>query len=190
MAFRFKTLQIPGLLLIEFDTFKDHRGVFFEMFKLSEFRKNGINFEFVQVNFSSSGKGVLRGLHYQLRPAEQGKLVRCVKGKILDVAVDIRKGSPWYAKYVSLELCGDIPQLFWIPPGFAHGFLALEPSEVMYIITKEYSPQHERGIVWNDKTIDINWGIERLGLNSPILSEKDSKLPPLELAENNFWYEK
>ncbi len=184
MPFIFKRLEIPDIILIEPKIFKDARGFFMETYKYSEFRKNGIEYEFVQDNHSKSKKGVLRGLHYQLKPMEQGKLVRCIRGRIWDVAVDIRKGSPWYKKWVAIELSEENKLMLWVPPGFAHGFVALEDNtEVVYKVTKEYAPELDRGIIWNDPDIGIEWPIE-----NPILSEKDSKLPRLKDAENNFIY--
>lgn len=183
-AFFFKRLEIFDVILIEPKVFRDNRGFFMETYKYSEFKKNGIPYEFVQDNHSKSKKGVLRGLHYQLKPMEQGKLIRCIKGRIWDVAVDIRKGSPWYGKWVAVELSEENKLMLWIPPGFAHGFVALEDdTEVVYKVTKEYSPELERGIIWNDPYIGIKWPIE-----NPILSEKDKNLPLLKDVENNFTY--
>jgi len=183
MPFRFQPLKIPDLILIEPLVFEDVRGFFLETFKSSDFKNAGIDFEFVQDNHSKSKKGVLRGLHYQLNPKAQGKLIRCIKGKILDVAVDIRKGSPWYAKWVAIELSEENKLMLWIPPGFAHGFVALEDSEIIYKCTEEYDPSLDRGIIWNDPEIGIEWPIKK-----PILSEKDARLPNLKDAENNFKY--
>jgi dTDP-4-dehydrorhamnose 3,5-epimerase len=176
--------EIPDVVLIKPNFFEDQRGFFMEFFKSSEFQKAGIPSNFVQDNHSKSKKGVLRGLHYQLRPFEQGKLVRCIKGKIFDVAVDIRKGSPWYGKFVAVELSEENKLMIWMPPGFAHGFLALEDSEIIYKVTAEYSPQHDRGILWSDPELSIPWPEK-----NPIVSPKDASLPPLSLAENNFFYE-
>ena len=147
MPFKFKKLEIPDVILIEPVVFTDERGFFIETFKASDFKANNISYEFVQDNHSKSQKWVLRGLHYQLKPMEQGKLVRCIKGKIWDVAVDIRKGSPWYRKWVGVELSEENKLMLWIPPGFAHGFVALEDAEVIYKCTKEYAPQYDRGII-------------------------------------------
>ncbi len=184
MPFEFKKLDIPDVVLIKPKVFEDTRGFFMEVYKASEFKKNGITHDFVQDNHSVSCKGVLRGLHYQLKPMEQGKLVRCVKGKIWDVVVDIRKGSPWYGKWVAQELSEKNKLMLWVPPGFAHGFVALEEhTEVIYKVTKEYAPELDRGIIWNDPDLGINWRIK-----SPVISEKDGGLPRLEEAENNFVY--
>jgi dTDP-4-dehydrorhamnose 3,5-epimerase len=154
-----------------------------ETYKASYFIEAGINYTFVQDNHSKSKKGVLRGLHYQLNPKAQGKLVRCIKGKIWDVAVDIRKGSPWYGKWVGVELSEENKYMLWIPPGFAHGFVALEDSEIIYKCTEEYDPALDRGIIWNDPEVNITWTAV-----APILSPKDSKLPMLKDAEINFYY--
>ncbi len=156
---------------------------FLESFKHSEFAKADISFNFVQDNHSRSKKGILRGLHYQLNPKAQGKLIRCIRGKIWDAAVDIRKDSPTFAKWVAVELSEENKFMLWIPPGFAHGFVALEDCEILYKCTAEYDPALDRGIVWNDPLIGIKWPIE-----NPILSEKDKKLPLLKDAENNFFY--
>ncbi len=182
MPFKFTRLEIPDVILVEPVVFGDERGFFMETYKASDFKANGIPFDFVQDNHSKSQKGVLRGLHYQLNPKAQGKLVRCVKGKIWDVAVDIRKGSPWFGKWVAVELSEENKLMLWIPPGFAHGFVALEDdTEVIYKVTAEYAPELDRGILWCDPELGIDWPIKE-----PILSEKDAKLPKLKDAENNF----
>lgn len=187
MPFRsFRRLEIPDVVLIEPIIFPDQRGFFMELYKRTDFLAEDIPYDFVQVNLSVSRKGVVRGLHYQLRPMEQGKLITVLRGRILDVAVDIRKGSPWFGRHVRIELSAEEPRLLWIPPGFAHGFQALEDStQVLYLVTKEYSPQHERCIRWDDPDIGIPWPI---GVNNIILSEKDKKCPPLKQAETNFRY--
>jgi len=182
MAFHFAKLDIPEIILIKPRVFEDERGFFFECFKHSEFAQAGINFNFVQDNHSKSQKRVLRGLHYQLEPKAQGKLVRCIRGKIWDVAVDIRKGSPTFGKWIAVELSEENKFMLWIPPGFAHGFIALEDSEIIYKCTAEHDPALDRGIVWNDPLIGIKWPTE-----NPMLSEKDKKLPLLKDAENNFF---
>jgi dTDP-4-dehydrorhamnose 3,5-epimerase len=146
--------------------------------------KAGIKENFVQDNYSKSTESVLRGLHYQKDPNSQGKLVWCLKGKIFDVAVDIRKGSPTYGEWVSLVLSEENRDMLYVPPGFAHGFLVLSnTAEISYKCTKEYSPKDEQGIIWNDPDIKIDWPVKK-----PILLEKDKKYPMLKEADNNFYY--
>lgn len=186
MPFReFKKLEIPGPVIVEPVVFPDERGFFKEIYKRTPFLANGVPYDFVQANVSFSRRGVVRGLHYQLKPMEQGKLVTVLKGRIMDVAVDIRVGSPWFGKYVSVELSGENHLLFWIPPGFAHGFQALEDSLVLYLVTKEYDRGLERCIRWDDPEIGIEWPL----LEEAILSEKDKGCPPLSGAETNFTFE-
>ncbi|MCQ6254061.1 dTDP-4-dehydrorhamnose 3,5-epimerase [Methanocaldococcus sp.] len=186
MPFKFRRLEIPEVILIEPIVFEDERGFFMETYKYSEFSKFGIKEIFVQDNHSKSKKGVLRGLHYQKNPNAQGKLVRCIRGEIFDVAVDIRKGSPTFGKWVGVILSEENKKMLYIPKGFAHGFCVLsEEAEVIYKCTAEYSPEDDRGIIWNDKDIGIDWPIK-----NPILSEKDKKHPPLREADINFVYEK
>lgn len=184
MPFRFEKLSLSGAILIKPDVFADERGFFVETYKYSEFAKAGITEQFTQDNRSCSKKHVLRGLHFQKNPLPQGKLVSCLRGKIFDVAVDIRRGSPAYAQWAGVELSEENNFMFYIPAGFAHGFLVLsEAAEVLYKCTKEYSPENERGIIWNDPDIRINWPVV-----NPILSEKDKRLPGLKDADNNFCY--
>ena len=179
MPFDFKKQIIPEIILIKLDVFTDERGYFMEIYKHSDFAKAGIVEYFVQDNRSKSSQFVLRGLHYQKNPKAQGKLVYCSKGKIFDVAVDIRKGSPTYAQWVAIELSEDNDSVLYIPPGFAHGFLALsKEAEVVYKCTEEYSPDNDRGILWNDPDIGINWPV-----NDPIISQKDKRLPVLRSAQ-------
>jgi dTDP-4-dehydrorhamnose 3,5-epimerase len=157
-----------------------------EVYKESEFKKFGIKESFIQDNHSKSKKGVLRGLHYQIHPKAQAKLIRCIKGEIFDVAVDIRKGSPYYGKWIGENLSEENRSILYIPVGFAHGFLVLsDEAEVIYKISSEYSPEHERGIIWNNPTIGIDWPIEK----SLIISEKDNKFPSIKEADINFVYE-
>ncbi len=186
MPFRlFKRLEIPDVVVIEPVVFSDYRGYFKEIYKETDFSLNKIQYSFVQVNISKSRRGVIRGLHYQVPPAEQGKLVTVLRGKIYDVAVDIRKNSPWFGRYVAIELSEENHRLVWIPPGFAHGFQALEDNTlVLYFVTKEYSPEHERCIKWNDPSIGIEWPL----LGEAILSEKDRNCPLLENTETSFEY--
>ena len=184
MPFEFKRLEIPDVILITPKAFGDERGFFMESHKESQFKANGIAFDFKQDNHSKSSKNVLRGLHYQLEPYAQGKLVKVVTGRIFDVAVDIRKGSPTFGKWVSAELSEENKQMLWIPPGFAHGFLSLEDNtNVLYKSTNEYNKESEGGILWNDPEIDIKWPV-----SNPILSEKDKKHPLLNEADINFNY--
>ena len=186
MPFKFEKLSIPDVILITPEYFEDERGLFMEVYKKSEFEKFGIKWDFVQDNFSMSRKGVLRGLHYQKNPKAQAKLVRCVKGEIFNVAVDIRKGSPYYVKWVGEYLSRKNKRMMYLPVGFAHGFLVIsDKTEVIYRITQEYSPEHKSGIIWNDPIIGIEWPIKE----TPILSKKDSSLPSLRQADNNFVYE-
>ena len=183
MPFTFKKLSIPGIILIKPHIFTDERGFFIETYKHSNFDKAGIIENFMQDNLSKSKKNVLRGLHYQKNPAAQGKLVRCINGRIFDVAVDICKGSPTYMKWVGIELSEKNNYMLYISPGFAHGFVVLsDEAEVMYKCTREYSPENDRGIIWNDPDININWPVEE-----PVLSRKDNSLPFLKDADNNFF---
>lgn len=183
MEFEFKPLAIPGVLLITCAPIKDSRGFFAETFREEQFLRAGIP-HFVQDNQARSAGGVLRGLHYQIRPAAIGKLVRCLRGKIFDVAVDIRRGSPSYGRWVACALSEEDGQSVFIPEGFAHGYCALTPTaEVFYRTTGYYSPEHDRGIRWNDPAIGIEWPV-----SDPILSEKDRKAPLLNQANNNFDY--
>ena len=162
---------IRDLFLIQPNVFEDSRGYFFESYNKEVFFKNAINVEFVQDNQSLSGKGVLRGLHFQNQPYAQGKLVRIIKGAVLDVAVDIRKGSPTYGKHYSHELNEQNKTMLWIPVGFAHGFLTLENETIFsYKCTNVYNKQSEGTIQWNDKDLNINWKI-----STPIVSEKDKQ---------------
>jgi dTDP-4-dehydrorhamnose 3,5-epimerase len=164
-------LSIPDILLIEPEVFGDDRGFFFESFNQNKFEeaiKQKINF--VQDNHSKSVKGVLRGLHYQLTPKAQGKLVRVIQGQVLDVAVDLRQSSPTFGKWVGETLSADNKKQMWIPEGFAHGFLTLsDTAEFLYKTTDFYSKDHEQAIMWNDETINIKWPTD-----SPSLSVKDT----------------
>lgn len=170
--------KIQDLILIEVESFEDHRGFFRELFKESELKSIGINYSFKQVNTSFSKKGTIRGLHYQLPPSEQGKLVYVIKGKVFDVAVDIRKSSKNFGKYFSFELSEDNPTLLWIPPGYAHGFQALEDTIFLYFVTNEYDKSKDRSIYPFDEEIGIKWPLKEY-----IISEKDSKAPKLRDAE-------
>ena len=173
-----------GLYLIQPKIFTDNRGYFFESYKLETFLKAGIPFNPVQDNESKSSKGVIRGLHYQLEPFAQAKLIRVVVGKIFDVAVDLRKHSSTFGKWYGIELDSDIKTQFFIPKGFAHGFSVLsEVAVIQYKCDNLYSPQFERGINLNDSGLNIDWHLEDL---DPVISEKDLKHPGFVNAEKNF----
>ena len=166
-------LAIPDVLLIEPRVFGDERGFFYESFNQQRFNEvTGLDLQFVQDNHSKSAKNVLRGLHYQLPPKAQGKLVRIVAGEVFDVAVDIRKDSPTYGHWVGVTLSGDNKHQLWIPPGFAHGFLVISDSaEFLYKTTDYYAPELERCVRWNDPELGIQWPIE----GEPTLSGKDAQ---------------
>jgi dTDP-4-dehydrorhamnose 3,5-epimerase len=162
---------ITDLVLLQPDVFPDERGYFFESFQKEKFRELGIDADFIQDNESMSGKGVLRGLHFQAPPFAQGKLVRVVRGSVLDVAVDLRKNSKTYGKWESSVLSASNKLMMWIPEGFAHGFLVLENDTIFqYKCTNYYNRESERGIIWNDPDLNIDWGIK-----NPAVSEKDLK---------------
>ena len=179
-----KKLSIPEVILIEPKIFSDKRGFFFENFKEDDFLSNGIT-KMIQDNISHSTQEVIRGLHYQKNPKAQAKLVTAITGKIFDVAVDIRKNSPTFGKWVGEILSDQNHRSLYIPEGFAHGFSVLsKEANVLYKVSNEYSKENEGGIKWNDPTIAIKWSIKQ-----PIISEKDSKLPLLENIDNNFIYD-
>jgi dTDP-4-dehydrorhamnose 3,5-epimerase len=173
---------IPDLLIIQPRVFEDERGYFFESYSKKAFEENGIKAEFVQDNQSLSHTGVLRGLHFQNPPHAQGKLVRAIKGAILDVAVDIRKNSPTYGKHLSIELNESNKTMLWIPEGFAHGFLTLADHTIFsYKCTNLYNKASEGSISWNDPDLDIDWKVK-----DPILSEKDKLPSPFRSFESRF----
>ncbi len=177
-----KTYHIAGLLLLKPRIFEDERGYFYESYNELTFGKAGITSKFVQDNQSLSSKNVLRGLHFQNPPYEQGKLVRVVQGAVKDVAVDIRKLSPTYGQYIVEELSALNKYMMWIPPGFAHGFLTLEDNTLfLYKCTNLYNKESESGIRWNDPTLNIDWG-----LVDPIVSSKDIELLSFNDAKNLF----
>jgi dTDP-4-dehydrorhamnose 3,5-epimerase len=166
--------EIPDVLILEPKVFGDARGFFLESFNDKVFREaTGLNLEFVQDNHSRSGKGVLRGLHYQLQQP-QGKLVRVVRGEVFDVAVDLRRSSPTFGKWAGVILSETNHRQFWVPPGFAHGFVVLSDSaDFLYKTTDYYAPQYERSLAWNDPEIGVQWPLEAAGIAAPILSAKD-----------------
>ena len=181
---KFIPTPIPDLFVIEPRVFGDHRGYFFESYNADAFAKAGIKADFIQDNESFSSAGVLRGLHFQAPPKAQGKLIRVQRGRVLDVAVDIRKGSPTYGKHFTIELTGENKKMLWIPPGFAHGFATLEDETVfLYKCTNTYAPEQEGSLLWSDETIGIDWGID-----SPKLSEKDKIGPTFDSFESPFTY--
>ena len=176
MPFEFIPQKIKDVILVKPKVFGDNRGFFMESYKKSEFYANNIVVEFNQDNHSKSSKHVLRGLHYQAKPYGQAKLVRCGRGRIYDVAVDIRPQSATFGQYVKVELSEENKHMLFIPEGFAHGFVVLsEEAELLYKASGEYSPTHDRGILWNDKDINIDWEIDF----EPILSDKDKIQPAL-----------
>ncbi len=184
MPFTFKELEIPGLHVVTPKIFSDERGFFLETFKESDFVHSGLRSPVKQVNHSKSRKGVLRGLHFQLNPEAQMKMVSVVEGEIFDAAVDLRKGSPCYGKWVGRRLNDRDKEMLYIPEGFAHGFCVLSQSaQVIYYCSREYSPEHERGLRWNAPEIAIQWPVE-----NPIVCERDANYPGLSNLESNFTY--
>jgi dTDP-4-dehydrorhamnose 3,5-epimerase len=178
--------KIPGLVIIEPKVFGDNRGYFFESFNQKEFNENIGDFNFVQDNESKSTRGVLRGLHFQKPPFTQAKLVRCIKGKVVDVALDIRKGSPTYGEYEVVLLSEDNKRQLFVPRGFAHGFAVLSDEAIFsYKVDNWYAPTHDTGIMWNDKTLNIDWKIQ---YNEVMLSEKDKNLHLFDNFDSPFNY--
>ncbi|HEX2226764.1 MAG TPA: dTDP-4-dehydrorhamnose 3,5-epimerase [Candidatus Binatia bacterium] len=185
MPFRFTPVGLPEVILIQPAVFPDARGFFMELYKYSEFSRNGIAEQFVQANHSHSSRNTLRGLHYQKKPQAQGKLVRAVIGEIFDVVVDIRKGSPRYGRWAATRLSASNNNILYIPPGFAHGaWVMSDEASLLYMVTQEYAPECEAGVIWNDPELAICWPA-----GDPVLSERDRKWPPLCAADNNFTYE-
>lgn len=178
--------DIPGVVILEPKVFGDHRGWFTETYAYNTLKDLGIDVTFVQDNQSySKEKGTLRGLHFQQNPMAQTKLLHCTRGKILDVAVDIRKGSPTYLKWVSVELSAENKRQLFMPKGFAHGFVTLtEDVEVQYKVDAYYAPECDRSIRFDDPSIGVNWGV-----TNPILSQKDMNAPLLCDSDCNFVYE-
>lgn len=176
--------NIGGVLIIEPDVFNDKRGFFFESYNEKNYREAGLDFKFVQDNISKSSYGTIRGLHYQVGEYAQGKLCQVLKGKVFDVAVDIRFGSPTFGRYVGAELTEENHKQIWMPPGFAHGFSVLSEEAVfMYKCTALYSKKDERSILFSDADININWRIEK-----PIVSEKDMLSKKFKDIEKDFIY--
>lgn len=177
----FVPTTLPDVILIKPKVFDDPRGFFMETYREDRFIANGISQQFVQENHSASGRGVLRGLHYQIRQT-QGKLVRVISGEIFDVAVDIRRSSPTFGQWVGIILSAENKHQLWVPGGFAHGFYVLsERAEVVYKVTDYYAPEWERSILWNDPQIGIDWQLAKE--MPPVLSQKDLNGKPLAEAE-------
>lgn len=175
MGFTFTPLDLQEVLLVEPDTYLDDRGFFRETFKASAFASCGVRVEFVQANVSRSSAGVLRGLHFQRPPAGVAKLVSVVQGRIFDVAADVRGDSPTLGRWVGVELSAAGGRSLFVPEGFAHGFLALQDDTVVtYLMTGEFSPEHDTGVRWDDPELEIDWPVA-----DPILSEKDRAMPTL-----------
>lgn len=185
MPFDFKNLDLPDVVLVEPKVFSDGRGYFLETFKYSDFDSFGLSASFVQDNYSFSEKGVLRGLHWQNNPQAQAKLVQCLSGEIFDVAVDIRKNSPTYGQWVAEVLSAENKKLLYVPVGFAHGFCVLsDQAKILYKCTAEYAPELERGVIWNDPDIGVEWPTK-----DPSLSERDQQNVRLKDIDNNMKYE-
>lgn len=183
----FTKTDIPGLLIFEPRVFEDSRGYFFESYNEQVFRQEGIDIRWVQDNQSSSDYGVIRGLHYQLPPYTQSKLIRVLKGKILDVVVDIRKGSPTYGKAYTVKLSAKNKKQLFIPAGFAHGFSVLsEKAEVLYKCDVFYNKESEAGLIYNDPELKIDW---KIPAEQAIVSDKDQQLPLLKDCINNFVFQ-
>lgn len=183
----FTETGFPGLLVFEPKVHGDNRGYFFESYNANTFRECGTDYQFVQDNQARSSYGVLRGLHYQQEPHAQTKLVRTLEGSILDVVVDIRKGSPTYGKVFTIELSADNKKQLLVPKGFAHGYAVLTPTaEVMYKCDGFYNKASEGGIIYNDPALNIDWGID---LKDALVSEKDLVLPTLAQCVHNFVYQ-
>jgi dTDP-4-dehydrorhamnose 3,5-epimerase len=176
--------SIPGLILIEPKVWRDDRGYFYESFNKQTFIDAGISLDFVQDNQSFSQRGTLRGLHAQSNPYAQGKLVRVISGKVIDVTVDIRKSSPTYGKHLAFELSAENFKMLWVPPGFLHGFATLEDNTIFsYKVTNLYNKASEIGVRWDDPQLNINWGLDE---NEVILSGKDRELPLFEDFKSSF----
>ena len=185
MPFRFSRLELPEVILVDARVFPDERGYFMETYKQSEFRQNGIVEAFVQSNHSHSSRLTLRGLHYQKSPRAQGKLLRVVRGAVFDVVVDIRKGSPRYGRWTGIELSAENKKILYVPSGFAHGAcVTSDEADLLYMVTEEYAPECEAGVIWNDPAIAVAWPVK-----NPLLSARDRAWPRLTDADNDFLYE-
>jgi len=181
---KFENTELEGVKIITPDVYCDERGNFFEIFQAEKYREMGMKDNFVQDNQSFSKYRTIRGLHYQVGEYAQGKLIHIIQGKILDVVVDVRFGSPTFGKYISIELSDNDQKFIWIPAGFAHGFSVLsDTATVFYKCTAVYSPSHERGIIYNDQTLSIDWKVV-----SPHVSEKDNNHPELSEIQKDYIY--
>uniref|UniRef100_UPI004047F26D dTDP-4-dehydrorhamnose 3,5-epimerase n=1 Tax=Polaribacter sp. TaxID=1920175 RepID=UPI004047F26D len=181
---KFIETAIPDLVIIEPNVFGDDRGYFLESYNQKQFEEHIGTISFVQDNESKSSRGVLRGLHFQSPPFEQSKLVRCIAGEVLDVAVDIRKNSPTFGQHVSVLLSGENKRQLFVPRGFAHGFVVLSDyATFAYKVDNWYAPDHDNGIIWNDSALNIDWKIEKEAI---ILSTKDTQLPSLSHIKTPF----
>jgi len=185
VAFRFTRLDLPEVVMIEPKIYPDERGFFLESYKSSEFTRNGIVEQFVQQNHSHSLRGTLRGLHYQKHPKAQSKLVRVILGSIFDVVVDIRQGSPHYGRWLGVNLSAENQKMLYVPLGFAHGACVVsDEAALLYMVSSEYAPECEAGVIWNDPALGIRWPEEK-----PMLSSRDRMWPTLAHADNNFIYD-
>jgi dTDP-4-dehydrorhamnose 3,5-epimerase len=181
---KFIKTEIPDVYIIEPSVFGDDRGYFLESFNLNKFEENVCPIKFVQDNESKSSRGVLRGLHFQKPPYDQAKLVRCIEGKVMDVALDIRKGSPTYGKHVAVELSEENKRQLFVPRGFAHGFSVLSDSAVFaYKVDNTYAPEYDSGIRFDDPTLNIDWGLTN---GEVLLSQKDKNLVPFKDLNSPF----
>jgi len=178
---KFETTSIEGLIEVTPDKFHDSRGYFFESYNYNSFKEGGITKAFVQDNQAFSPKGVLRGMHLQHAPYAQAKLVRTLKGRVIDAVVDLRKGSPTYGKSHMVELDSETQKMLYIPEGFAHGYLTLEDTVFFYKCSNFYHKDSEAGLIWNDPDIELDWGIK-----NPIISDKDLKLSTFEEFTQNY----
>lgn len=182
MGFTFLQLAIPDVIVIRTRRHRDLRGSFSEIYRRTAFAAAGIDVTFVQDNLTSSTRGALRGLHYQLPPAAQGKLIRVVQGRVFDVAVDLRRGGPTYGQWVGRELDGASDEMLWVPAGFAHGYCVLsDTADLLYKVTADYAPDLARGLRWDDPSVAVDWPV-----TEPILSEADRFQPSLAECENPF----
>ncbi len=181
----FTNTKFPGLIIINPDIFEDERGYFIRRYSKIDFQSIGINQDFVEDNHSMSKKGVLRGLHFQKKPFALGKLVFVTSGSVLDISVDLRKDSPTYKQWFSMELSAENKKMLFIPEGFAHGFLSLSDNTlIQYKYTNPYNKENYYGLVWNDPDLNIDWQLEKYRINLPIISEKDQKNLSLEEIDN------